>query len=162
MAIPLEKFALSKEKCVNPGITTRKARKADALGIAKALYQTDPYIYPGAFGHDAEKAAKALTYLVEMEDGLFSYRNIMVALDGTNVIGTALCLRENNVTDIRIYLSSMCGEINNETDFKYAFENYFSKQGCAVGTVSLMAFAFDEKYRGKNGGRALLSFMEPL
>ncbi len=72
MNIPMSQFALRIEKRPSASTVTRKAKKQDSPDIARILYQTDPYIYPAAFGTDADKASKAMSKLIEKDEGLLS------------------------------------------------------------------------------------------
>ena len=88
-----------------------------------------------------------------------NYPKAFVVLKDATVIGAALCIKEGYDLPADAYLSVMKDEIESEDDFRYAFDNYFSKQRVSDGVICLMAIAVDEQYRGQNCGQALLSLV---
>lgn len=161
MRIPMRQFALNPKKAPGENVNLRPAKKSDAYSIAGVLYQTDPYIYPTAFGEDKKNAAFALSKLVEREAGLFSYKNIYVITNDSKIVGTALCVKGACNWDTEECLSAMKSAIEDKEKFEYVANEYFSKQG-NENRVTLVAMAIDSEYTGHHYGYHLLSYISNI
>ena len=83
-----------------PDIFVRNAKSTDNfLKIASCIYLTDPFIYPAAFGSDANQAAHAISKLMFVEDGLFNPDNLAIALCGAEISGVLLYNKNGAIWD---------------------------------------------------------------
>ena len=168
--IPMDQFNLSKtvetwnKETVLIPLDISMARGTDKkLEIAQCLYNTDPYIYPEAFGEDAETAAKAISRIIGMDNSMLDYRNLFVARYNGQVCG--VCLTSDgsgkwNKEDILARIGTELLPDRLMDGFNHASEDYFSKfykENLDADTVEIVAFCVDEGFRRKHVGSALMS-----
>lgn len=134
-------------------ISIRKCTSNDDIRrIARLIYQTDPYIYPTAFG-SAGKAEDTISKLITQK-GIFKKDNIYIAITGGSIYGIAAVVDDSGDAFIP-KLQSL--EDNNA--FKDVNEKYFSNLKSYVqdGSVYIACISVDRKMRGKGIGNLLLN-----
>ena len=140
-----------------------RARSNDKkVEIAKCLYETDPYIYPEAFGDDSEKAIKAISRLIGMDDSLLDYKNLLVARYNGQVCGVCL-LSDGTSSWNRDAIKKRIGsDLLPETlldGFNHASEQYFETfvNEPLKNEIEVIAFSVDEGFRRKRVGSAIMT-----
>ena len=141
-------------------VKIRPARVTDDMQtIARCLYLTDPYIYPGAFGADEAFALKALTELVKMEGSLFHYRNIWLACEGETVCGLVLLNNGSAKWEEDKSAAAVTAHIPDAEAFAFASEAYFSQvaKQPPEDQIDIVACCVLPEHRRKGIARKLLS-----
>ena len=141
--------------------TIRWASPTDDLGqIARAIYQTDPYIYPAAFGRDGS-GLSAMAKMIGYEEGVFSYKNILLAIAGDRILGQAVMLSEKTS-----YHFDYHGFFFDNPELPKSFidvaDSYFSslQQHQDKDTDYLACFSVDADHRGRGIGSLILCEIE--
>ena len=130
--------------------------------IAKCIYETDPIIYPEAFGEDAESAVKAMSRIIGMDNCLFDYQHLLVARSFGQICG--VCVFNDgsaqwNVDEIKKRIGEKYLPANQQEGFDYASEEYFKdicKQEGYEDCIELVACCVEEGFRGKGIGEKML------
>lgn len=108
-------------------ICVRKATENDNFfRIASCLYLTDPYIYPAAFGNDRDRAARAISVLMSIENCLLSYKNMLVALADDEICGVLLFTKGDSNWELNEYVDRIHTMIPSIDNFIYVSDTYFS------------------------------------
>lgn len=142
------------EKYSESPVTVRGLRPTDDMkSVAGLIYDTDPYIYPAAFG-SKRKAARVLPGLMQ-EDCIFHADNIRVAELNGEIIGIAL------VVDAASHIAAPpLGREYSEKGFADARERYFSTISDAVFSIGnsahLACLCVEQGHRGERIGEILL------
>ena len=131
--------------------------------IAGCLYDTDPYIYPEAFGENRDMAVKIISKIVGMQDSLLAYNNIIVARYNGQVCG--ICLMSDgkskwNVEEIKRRVGADLMTPSMAEGFEYASKEYFSHfvdNNLDDSSVELVACCVDEGFRGNHIADGLLN-----
>jgi len=153
-----EETALDKwihfDKYAGTEIVVRRAKESDdKKRIAKLIYNTDPYIYPAAFGNE-HKAVKELSGLYSLPGNLFSMGNIWVALKSEKIVGAAVVLLASASKSLSQVLNGNSLPIS----FRNVTEDYFDKayeesENCAV----ILCLSVNPNFQRQRIGRQLLS-----
>lgn len=167
MQIPLYDYRLNTNKHFGLNITIRNANKNDDMDtIARILYQTDDNIYPIAFGKNENVAIKTLSELIKNDNGLLSYKNIMILLSKQKVsnkyvdkIHAVILYHDEletdtwNDDDIKKYIENNNKE--NLSNFNNVSKSYFSRYNSInnKNTIDIIALAVDKEYRHKNNSK---------
>ena len=141
---------------VNSGVTIRKCKEEDSCKrIAEIIYQVDDYIYPTAFGTLAN-AEKILRKLMEVENGIFSRKNIRLAIYQDKIVGVGVVLESD---DIDLIKDDFIKKYSiKSSHFADVCEKYFNVlvQGNYSKTPYLLCLAVDSSYQNKGIGSVLL------
>lgn len=131
----------------------------DLLAIAACLYLTDPFIYPTAFGENAETAARAIARLMAIPESVLSIQNIYVAVDGDRICGVLLFNQCGTAWDTAGYYEQIKNYIDSRENFEYAAEHYFTAvaKPPKQNHVEIVAVCTCPEYRQKGVAQLLLS-----
>lgn len=143
-------------------VLVRRAESGDDLpAIASCLYLTDPFIYPAAFGSDPQRAAQAITALMNLEGNLFHLANLAVALQGDAICGALLLNESGTRWDAGECAEAMSGIVPNIAAFARVSDAYFSAEAAdpPLGTVELVACCVVPEFRNRGIGRMLLEWL---
>ena len=123
----LEKW-IKYEECICSPITVRMARASDDLcSIARLIYETDPYIYPAAFGSE-QKAQRVIPKLVQINWSFFDLRNIIVAAENDRIVGLAIVL-QSPISPIKTLSDALQKDLRLNKNFTNVFDDYFKNIG---------------------------------
>lgn len=157
--IPMAEFNLTdidvesreKEGCLLSADFSRASISDNFDEIAECIYETDPYIYPAAFGKESDVAIRAISRLVGKEDGLFDLDNIIVARYNGHIIGSCLVYDKPSSWNTSEYYSEVNDLLPKSQLFEYASKNYFEKTTDDIkpGEAYIMAFCIIKKFRGR-------------
>lgn len=121
------------DRPLNTSVQISKTQSTDdKCQIAECIYDTDPYIYPVAFGECRERAIEAISRLIGMNGTLFDYRNIIVARADHRVCGVCVLSGGSgswSSGDILDDLGEDFAQRQLRDGFIYASEHYFSRIG---------------------------------
>ena len=137
-----------------PEITVRPYKENDNKQvIAELIYDTDPYIYPSAFGEKADLKKNLAKLLVRK--GLFSAEHITLAFKDKKIIGILLFVGKEDDLNIDInglWLPDSFDDVN---------EKYFGEISNTVKDNSkyIACVSVDKKYRDQGVGEALLRYV---
>lgn len=107
-------------------ITVRIAKETDdKLRISKCIFFTDPFIYPAAFGEDVNNAALAISKLMNIDNGIFNIKNILIAISNEEICGILLFNRKGLKWDSNQCLEIIRNIIPSIDDFNCASNKYF-------------------------------------
>ena len=110
-------------------VIVRRGRITDDLRkIAACLYLTDPFIYPAAFGTDADRAACAMAKLMTVENGLLHPEHIALALQGEEICGILLYNKDGAVWNVRECGEKILGSVPDPERFRIVSEAYFVQE----------------------------------
>ncbi len=131
--------------------------------IALCLYQTDPYIYPQAFGDNKEKAVRAISRIIGMDRSLFDYSNLYVARYNRQICGVC-CIYDGHAEWDTGRIKKRIGEHVMAAEqmaegFEEVSDQYFSKiveEKLGEDEVELVAVCVEEGFRGKGIGKGML------
>lgn len=143
-------------------IVVRKAAQTDSFyQIASCIYQTDPFIYPSAFGLDRHQAAKAISELMKLPGGLFCYENILVALCDDQICGVLLCNRFGACWDQEQCNRAVKEYVPDLAQFIYVSQAYFSKEAVCPPEqhIEVIACCVDSQFRKKGVAHAMLAHL---
>lgn len=155
---PLSEYALDFwpefEKYSESPVTVRGLKPADDMKSAAGLiYDTDPYIYPAAFG-SRRRATSVLPKLMR-EDCVFHVSNIRIAELNGEIVGIALVVDAASHT-----APPPLGRGCNRKGFADARERYFSAISDAVSSINnsahLACLCVKQGHRGERIGEILL------
>ena len=127
------------------------------------LYETDPYIYPEAFGDERDSAINAISRIIGMDGSLFDYENLYLGRYNGQVCGV-VCLYsgkggwDKDRIRARIGKDALSTEAKEE-GFEHASEKYFceyNSEGFPENTVELVAVCVEEGFRNKGIAMTLL------
>ena len=156
-----------------PHIDCGFARSVDnKKEIALCLFETDPFIYPEAFGDDRDSAVDAISKIIGMDGSLFDYNNLFLARYNGQVCGV-VCLYSGGKKWDKERIRKRIGEDFYSTEareegFECASKNYFDLYYNRVDfpqeTVELVAVCVEEGYRNRGIAKELLQalFIEPV
>ncbi len=124
--------------------------------IALCLYETDPYIYPEAFGDEIESAVNAISKIIGMDGSLFDYDNLYLARYNGQVCGVVCLYTGKGCWDKdrikrRIGLDVLSTEAREE-GFEHTSEKYFNQYNCKefpADMVEFIAVCVEEGFRNK-------------
>lgn len=138
-------------------IIIRKLNLNDNLEqVAELIYKTDPYIYPIWF-KNYDSWEDVLIELIKTEGSVFNYKNIVVAISETNIVGILVYLdsKSNLFFDYKKYI-----KINRY--FKYTILKYIIhlKDNIKDGVVYIPNICVNEGYRKLNIGTRLIEFIK--
>ncbi|QTE67644.1 GNAT family N-acetyltransferase [Clostridiales bacterium] len=130
--------------------------------IAKCIYETDPIIYPEAFGEDPGQAVKAMSRIIGMDNCLFDYQHLLVARSFGQICGVCVFNCGDAQWD-REAIKKRVGDkylpTNQLEGFDYASEKYFEdicKRKDGEEWIELVACCVEEGFRGKGIGEEML------
>ena len=116
--------------------------------VAALVYQTDPHIFPAAFG-DCRTAGKVLPLLMRRRTGLFGYRNIRVAVQAEEFVGVIVALDHPQSTSLP--------PMRTHPAFRDVNRRHFATLGQLDPSVLYIAYLCVRPDRRRRGiGRALL------
>lgn len=131
--------------------------------IAGCLYDTDPFIYPEAFGENRDVAVKIISRIIGMQDSLLAYKNIIVARYNGQVCGICLMSDGNSKWDVEDIKRRVGGDLMTPSmaeGFEYASKEYFSNfvdNNFDDSSVELVACCVEEGFRGNHIADGLLN-----
>lgn len=193
MRIPLYDYKLMPNRFINdykdfkvkPRI--RKANSKDnSKVIATLLYETDNFIYPKLFDSESASLTKEdvinnLELLIKEKNGLFSYKNILVAVDRVRKKINGVEIKNENgeyeyedkINGILVYSDGMKESLWNEAqviekvgksdNLLKASKEYFNQYTKETDKmVKIVAISVDESHRGKNYATLLLCQLSNL
>ena len=144
------------EEYINCSITIRECQKKDSCKrIAEIIYNVDKYIYPTAF-ESVTKARKILPKLINEENGLFSRKNIRLAIYQDKIVGVSIVLASDKIDVIKPdFIKKYSSTLPNFAD---VCERYFNMlaQKEYTNTPYLLCLCIDKKYHNKGIGSILL------
>ena len=143
-------------------VVIRCARNSDDfLKIAAAVYLTDPYIYPAAFGIDYNQAICAISKLMSVEKGLFHYSNFILALHEEEICGILLYNREGVMWDQQQCEEVLQGVLPHMENFISVSKQYFIEEATTppFQHIEIIALCIMPKFRNRCVGKKLLSWM---
>lgn len=131
--------------------------------IALCLYETDPFIYPQAFGDDREKAVKAISRIIGMDGSLFDYSNLYVARYNKQICGVC-CIHDKDAEwkteDIQKRIGDHVMDVEQSAEgFKEVSDKYFLKivnQKLPDDEAEFVAVCVEEGFRAKGIGKEML------
>ena len=132
------------------------------LEIAGCLYDTDPYIYPEAFGENKESASKTLSRIVGMDGSLLDYKYMLVARYNREVCGVCLVSDGKGKWDTEAIAKRIGPDrlpAQYLEGFNHASEEYFGKlyhPDQKADSVELVALCVNEGFRRKRVATALM------
>ncbi|MBQ9538552.1 MAG: GNAT family N-acetyltransferase [Treponema sp.] len=187
--IPMEEFCLTYERLAQweemnetaPESRTRKegvqpaeykkphldcgfARSIDnKKEIALCLYETDPYIYPEAFGDERDSAVDAISRIIGMDESLFDYDNLYLGRYNGQVC-SVVCLYTGKGSWDKDRIRKRIGKDVLSTEaqeegFEHASEKYFGTYKSEIfpkNTVELVAVCVEEGFRNKGIAKTML------
>jgi len=113
-------------------VNTVKIRAANEkdnfIKIADCIYDTDPFIYPTAFGEDKKSAVQAIAKLIGIRESLLSYRNILIAVLDEKICGVLLYNEHGAEWNTEQYYSHIQEHVPNKEKFEYASAHYFIEE----------------------------------
>ena len=126
----------------------------DACQVAKLIYLTDPYIYPGWFD-TIEQGIRVIKEMINL-DTLYNRKNIKVAVDKNNFVAGVLVGCDSPFTESFDEIKKAFALANVEIDdrSRFIFDNYYALMGEDEGHY-IANVAVDPDYR-KRGIAALL------
>lgn len=130
--------------------------------IGRVLYDTDPYIYPEAFGSSRDRAARSIGRLIGMDNTLLDYKNIIVARYNGMVAGVCLVTDGNYTWNKEELIKRIEKNLPMIESFEYASDEYFSKLGGGNNCIEIVSLSVDEGFRRKHIGSALLKEVSHL
>lgn len=143
-------------------ITVRRATGADDLyTIASCIYLTDPYIYPAAFGDDPRQAARAITRLMGIPDGLFHPDHIALALREDQICGIILYIKDGARWNGEECAGLVQGIVPDMENFRFTSDVYFSAAAAVPPEkhIELVACCVMPECRGMGIGRKMLDWL---
>lgn len=167
--IPMVEFNLAdmnvesrlKEDCVLSVDFAQASIKDNFEEIALCIYETDPYIYPAAFGNDAPVATQAISKLVGNKGGLFDLDNIIVAKYNGHIIGACLVYDKPSTWNTAEYYDEVKDVLPQDNAFKYTSKEYFEVTTSEIKTdeVYIMAFCIVESFRGRGVSNPFMRYV---
>lgn len=175
IAIPMEEFCLTHE-----GLEKWKEKRSKEDGgvpidcgfarsidnkkeIALCLYETDPFIYPEAFGDDRKDAVDVISKIIGMDGSLFDYCNLFLARYNGQVCGTVCLYSGNSKWDKNAIIKRIGSDFlpteAREEGFEHASKGYFelyNREGFPEDTVELVAVCVEEGFRYKGIAKQML------
>ena len=151
-------------KYEKPHIDCGFARSIDnKKEIALCLYETDPYIYPEAFGDDRDAAVDVLSRIIGMDGSLFDYNNLFLARYNGQVCGVVCLYTGSSKWDKdrivkRIGPNSLSTEAREE-GLEYVSNEYFSMykpDSLPENTIELVAVCVEEGFRNKGIAKTMM------
>ena len=142
-------------------IRIEKIQPGQEREVGKILFDTDPYIYPAAFG-TREYAGEIFPELFKLKKSAFYADNIIVASEKNNILGCIVIIANNNPDN------SNYGEIKVKPEIKESFmdvsNRYISKlpsylDNCSEA-VYIPCLCVKEEARGKGVGTQLLKYIK--
>lgn len=131
--------------------------------IGRVLYDTDPYVYPEAFGSDRDKAARSLGRLIGMDNTLLDYKNIVVARYNGTVAGVCLITDGKYSWNKKALLERIGNDLPMRESFEYASDKYFTRLASGdKNCIEIVALSVDEGFRRKHIGTKLLEEVSRL
>ena len=126
--------------------------------IAECLYNTDPFIYPAAFGNDRDVAVRAITKIIEIEDSLFSFDNIYVTRYNGSICGICLLADGSSKWETQRYFESIKDMLPSDNDFEYTSKEYFVDEAERIRSneVEIVACSVAEDFRRRKVARSML------
>lgn len=144
-------------------IETRTANESDCfLEIARCIYDTDPFIYPTAFGADRENAALAISELMKIPGSLLYYKNIFVAVTEGRICGIVLYNAHGARWNTEEYFRRIKDHVDDRQGFTYAASRYFEEEAKKPldNHIELIAVCVSPAFRRRGiAGRLLASFI---
>ncbi len=138
--------------------------KDDKNEIAECIYDTDPYIYPTAFGKDRENAIKAIEKLIGEKEGLFDLNNIVVAKYNKHIQGVCLIYDKPSAWYTEEYYKKIDGIITKRDAYEYVSKHYFETTTADISDneVYIMAFCISKTFRGRGIAKPLMDYVFSL
>lgn len=130
--------------------------------IAECIYDTDPYIYPTAFGRQKENAIIAIAKLIEKQVGqLFDFENIILAKYNGHVIGACLLYDKPSIWATEKCYSIIKEMLPEENSFEYTSKHYFEKATSNISDdeIYILAFCVNNSYRGRGISSKFLKYI---
>lgn len=164
LEIPMEKESpldrwVEYEKCIRSNIDIHPARQIEFPDVAEILYDTDPYIYPAAFGNK-KVARKAFPYLIN-DTGVFQKDNLFVATVNSETVGVLSSFYKAS-DECNEYINLAHRIKNIPLSFTDVCKDYFSKLPAYVNNsddaVYISCICVKEKCRGMKIGEQLLKY----
>lgn len=167
-SIPLKEFNLydiGKNGYVNrnliDNVIISKASEEDNFDdIAECIYDTDPYIYPAAFGEDKTEAIKAIKKIIDQKDSIFDLENIVVAKYNKHIIGVCVSYSKSVQWKTRELYKLVEKSLSKDNNFKYVSDNYFEKElEVKAGEAYILALCISKTLRGRGVSDILLDYV---
>ena len=140
----------------NKSIVVRPMIISDDISVVSALiYNTDPYIYPEAFG-DINNAKAIIPDLINKRNGLFSPDNILVATVGKDVQGIAVLLKESVSSIPLTYFNNRLPEL-----FFSVRDLYFNKLDGYLDSICplyLACLCVKQEHRNSGIGSSVIDY----
>jgi len=132
-------------------------QKQDNLkDVAKLIYDSDDYIYPATFGNK-NKAKKLLPTIIKKADGLFSFKNIRVAIDENKkkIVGVVVATDKAFSIDIDDNIKNKLPKTFQDV-YKHYFEELPRQYDGSGDAVYIACICVNKHYRGHEIGKMLL------
>jgi len=163
LEIPLDKESpldrwVEYEKCIRQEIDIKLAQKSELFDVAEVLFDTDPYIYPAAFGN--KTIARKLFPLMVNSTGVFQDNGLFVAKINGKIVGAVSSFADAK-NDAEIYIRSSKSVKNTPVTFADVCKNYFGKLSGYIDedAVYISCISIKEKFRGMRIGEQLLKYV---
>lgn len=143
-------------------ITVRPATEKDNfLRIALCIYSTDPFIYPAAFGYKQDKATQAIAALMQIDDNLFHYSNILVACSDNQICGVLLYNKSGAKWDDKACNTAVKDYIPDLDHFIYVSKTYFAAESvCPLPAhIEIVACSVLPEFRKVGVASMMLSWL---
>ena len=163
--IPMDEFNLSdireedyeKRKLINNVKITKAAEDDNKEDIAECIYDTDPYIYPAAFGEDRELAINVITKIIGQKDSIFDLDNIVVAKYNKHIVGVCVNYSESIQWKTKELYKKIEKCLPKDNKFKKVSEEYFEKElNVKEGEAYILALCVSKSFRGREISNLLL------
>lgn len=149
-----------KEDCLLSVDFSKASMNDNFLEIATCIYETDPYIYPAAFGKDERVATQAISKLIG-KDGLFDLDNIIVAKYNRHIIGVCLIYDKTSFWNTSELYDEIKDLIPQNHQFEYTSKNYFEITTAEIkkNESYIMAFCIMKSFRGRGISNKFMSYI---
>ncbi len=126
--------------------------------IAACLYDTDPLIYPTAFGSEKEPAINCIAMLIGEKGSLLDYDHILAARLNGHVCGICVYLEDPCAWKTAECFEKIRDMLPADAQFTYASRYYFEEeaQRAVPEELHIMACCVKEEYRRQGIASLLL------
>lgn len=141
-------------------ITVRKLCDCDDLKqVAKLVYLTDPYVYPGWFDN-IDDGIKVIAEMINLPT-LYNKENITVAVTDDGFVAGIVVSKQTPFTEEKEYILKAFELSGVESDKRtdYVFESYYSKMGEAQDGYYIANVVVDESFRRQGIAAKMMSYV---
>lgn len=170
--IPLDQYSLYDCEKYNVACNTKKAEKGKIIirqaterdnlyEIARCIYLTDPYIYPVAFGNEADQAILAIIKIIKSKRSLFDLENITLAIKDDKLCGIVIYNKEGALWERDRFYESIKEYISDKENFYVASKNYFEviAMQTTAGNIEVVACCVLPEFRNMGIGKMLIEWI---